>query len=88
MGGLCVLVPLLAMFVSGVGVLFRLVVLAEIMMERGLMMVMGSGMVMAGSPMMMLARWMLSHGIFLPNRFLKMDAGCNVLIDIIVPAKL
>ena len=28
-------------------------------------------MVMGGGPMMMLARWMLSHGIFLPNRFLK-----------------
>ncbi len=77
-GGLCALVPLLAMFVSGFGVLLSLFVLAKIVMERGLMMMMGSSMMMAGSPMMMLARWMLSHGIFLPHRFLKMDAGCHL----------
>jgi hypothetical protein len=90
-GSLGVLVALLAVLASRLGVLFSLVVLPKIVMMRGLMMMMGSGMVMSSGLMMMVARRMLRrlcHGVFLPNRFLKMDAGCTLSIDIIVPTKL
>ncbi len=86
-GGFGVFVPLLTMFMSRFRVLLRLFVLAKIVMMCGLMM-MSSGMVMGGGLMMMLARRMLSHGIFLPNRFLKVDAGCALFIDSIVLTKL
>jgi hypothetical protein len=87
-GGRGVLVSLLAMFVSRFGVLFRLFVLAKIVMMGGLVMMMGSSMMMRGGLMMMLASRMPSHGVFLPNRFLKMDAGCTLSIDSIVLTKL
>ncbi len=86
-GGFGVFVPLLTMFMSRFRVLLRLFVLAKIVMMCGLMM-MSSGIVMGGGLMMMLARRMLSHGIFLPNRFLKVDAGCALFIDSIVLTKL
>jgi hypothetical protein len=81
-------VSLFAMFVSRFGVLLRLFVLAEIMMMGGLMMMMGGSMMMRGGLMVMLDTRMPSHGVFLPNRFLKMDAGCTLSIDSIVPTKL
>jgi hypothetical protein len=65
-----VLVCLLAMFVSRFGVLFRLFMLAKIMMMGGLMMMMGGRVVMSGCLMMMLAGrmlWGLCHGVFLPT---------------------
>jgi hypothetical protein len=64
------LVCLLAMFVSHFGVLFRLFMLAKIMMMGGLMMVVGGRVVMSGRLMMMLAGrmlWGLCHGVFLPT---------------------
>jgi hypothetical protein len=76
------------MLVGRVGVLLRLFVLAKIVMVGGLVMMMGSSMMMRGGLMMMLSSRMPSHGVFLPNRFLKMDAGCNLSIDSIVPTKL
>jgi hypothetical protein len=51
-----VLVPLLAVLVSDVGVLLRLVVLVEIVEMRRLEMVMGRRVVMGGRLMVMLAR--------------------------------
>jgi hypothetical protein len=45
-GGRCVLVPASAMFVSSVGMLFRLFVLAEIMMVGRLVMMVGGGVMM------------------------------------------
>jgi hypothetical protein len=83
-----VLVSLLAMLVSRVGVLLRLFVLTKIVMVGGLVMMMGSSMMMRGGLMVMLDTRMPSHGVFLPNRFLKMDAGCTLSIDSIVPTKL
>ena len=86
-----VLVSLIAMFVSRFGMLLRVFVLAEVMMMGGLMMMMRGGVVMSGGLMMMLTCRMLrglSHGIFLPNQSLKMDAGCSLSIDSIVPTKL
>ncbi len=65
-----VFVSLLAMFVSGCGVLLRLFVLAEVMMMGGLMVMMGRSVVMSGGLMMMLTCRRLrglSHGIFLPT---------------------
>jgi len=64
-GGRRVLVRLLAMFVSRFGVLFRLFVLAKIMMMGGLMMTVGGRVVMSGCLMMMLTGrmlWGLCHG--------------------------
>jgi hypothetical protein len=49
----------LAMFVSGVGVVFRLFMLAEIVMVRSLMVMMGGGVVVGGRIVVMLARRML-----------------------------
>jgi hypothetical protein len=51
-GGRSMLVSLLAMFVSRVGVLFRLFVLAKIMMVGSLMVMMCGSVVMSGSLMM------------------------------------
>ena len=50
-----VLVPLLAMLMCGLGVLLRLLVLAELMVMGGLVVMMGGGMVMRGCLQMMLA---------------------------------
>ena len=65
-----VLVSLLAMFVSRFSVIFRLFVLAKIMMKGSLMMMMRGRMVMSGSLMMMLTGRMLRfcHGAIPPNR--------------------
>jgi hypothetical protein len=76
-----VLVSLLAMFMSRFGVIFRVFVLAKVMMMRGLMMMMRGGVVMRGGLMMMLTGWMLRglcHGATPPNRSWKMDAGWTV----------
>ena len=64
------LVPLLAMLMSGLGVLLRLLVLAELMVMGGLMMMMGGGMVMGGRLQMMLAGGVLRfcHGAVPPDR--------------------
>jgi hypothetical protein len=65
-GSRSVLVCLLRMFVSSIGMLFRLFVLAKIMMVGGLMMMMSSSVVMSGGLMMMLACLMfrgLCHGV-------------------------
>lgn len=70
-GGRRVLVSLLAVFVSHLGVLLRLLMLAEIVMMGGLVMMVGGGVVMSGGLMMMLAGRMLRrlcHGAFPPNR--------------------
>ncbi len=69
-GGRRVLLSLLAMFVSRVGVILRLFVLAKIMMMGGLMMMMGGGVVMSGGLMMMLTGRMfrLCHSAIPPNR--------------------
>ena len=65
-GGCRVLVCLLAVFVSRFGVLFRLFVLAKIMMMGGLMMMVGGRVVMSSCLMMMLTGrmlWGLCHGV-------------------------
>ena len=70
-GGRAVLVPVLAVLVCRFGVLFRLFVLAKIVMMGGLMMMVGGGVVMSRGLMMMLAGRMLRglcHGAFPPNR--------------------
>jgi hypothetical protein len=54
-GGRGVFVALLAMFVSRSRVLFRLFVLAHIMMMGGLMMMVRGGVVMSGRQMVVLA---------------------------------
>jgi hypothetical protein len=85
-----VLVSLLAMFVSRVGVLFRVFVLAEVVMMGGLMMMMRGSVMISGGLMMMLTGRMLRglcHGAFLPTGLGKMDAGCSLAIDSIVPTK-
>jgi hypothetical protein len=67
-----VLVSLLAMFVSRVGMLFRVFVLAEVMMMGGLMMMMRGSVMISGGLMMMLTGRMLRglcHGAFLPTGF-------------------
>jgi hypothetical protein len=89
-GGRGVRASLLAMFVSRVGVLFCLFLLAEVMMMGGLMMMMGGSVMISGGPMMMLTGRMLRgvcHGAFLPTGLGKMDAGCSLAIDNIVPTK-
>jgi len=60
-----VLVPLLAMLMRGLGVLLRLLVLADFMVMCGLVVMMGGGMVMGGCLQMMLAGWVLGfcHGV-------------------------
>jgi hypothetical protein len=65
-----VLVSLLAMFVSRVGMLFRVFVLAEVVMMGGLMMMMRGSVMISGGLMMMLTGRMLRglcHGAFLPT---------------------
>ena len=59
-----VLVPLLAMLMRGLGVLLRLLVLADFMVMGGLMVMMGGGMVMGGCLQVMLAGRVLGfcHG--------------------------
>ena len=61
-----VLVPLLTVLVGGVGMLLRLVMLAQVVMVRCLMVVMGCGVVVSGGAVMMLARWMrgFGHGVY------------------------
>jgi hypothetical protein len=66
-GGLRVLVPVLAMFVSSLGVLFCLFVLAKIVMMGRLMMMVGGSVMMSGRLMMMLAGRMPCHALFLPT---------------------
>ena len=68
-----VLMSLLAVFVRGLRVFLRLLVLAEVVMMGGLMVMMRGGVVMSGGLMMMLARRMLRlcHGVVPPNRQLK-----------------
>jgi len=68
-----VLVPLLAMLMRGLGVLLRLLVLADFMVMGGLVVMMGGGMVMGGCLQMMLAGWMLGfcHGAVPPDRIEK-----------------
>ena len=81
MGGRRVLVCLLAMFVSRFGVLFRLFVLAKIMMMGGLMMMVRGRVVMSGCLMMMLTGrmlWGLCHGVFLQP---VLEDGCPVVAD-------
>ena len=90
-GGRRVLVCLLAMFMSRFGVLFRLFVLAKIMMMGRLMMMVGGRVVMSGCLMMMLTGrmlWGLCHGVFLPTSPLKADAGCSLDIESIVLTKM
>jgi hypothetical protein len=53
-GGRCVFVPGSAMFVGSVGMLFRLFVLAEIMMVGRLVMMVGGGVMISGGLMMVL----------------------------------
>jgi hypothetical protein len=68
-------VPLLAMFMSYVGVLFRLFVFAEIMMMGGLVMMVRRCVVMSGSLVMMLTGrmlWGLCHGAIPPNQSKRM----------------
>ena len=70
-GGRGVLVSLLTMFVSCVGVLLRLFVLAEIMMMGGLVMMMRRRVVLSGSLVMVLTGRMLRglcHGAIPPNQ--------------------
>ena len=89
-GGRGVLVSLLAMFVSRFRVPLRLFVLAEVMMMGGLMMMMRGSVMISGGLMMMLAGRMLRglcHGASLPTGLGKMDAGCSLAIDSIVPTK-
>ena len=80
MGGRGVLVGMLTMFVRRHGVLLRFLVLAEIVMMRGLVMMMRGGVVMGGGLMMMLARRMLRS---LPwgcssEPALENSAGCSL----------
>ena len=58
-----VLVALFALFLSRGRVLFRLFVLAHIVMMRCLMVMMRGGVVVSGSLMVMLARRMLGHSM-------------------------
>jgi hypothetical protein len=85
-----VLVSLLAMFVSRFGMSLRVFVLAEVMMMGGLMVMMGGSVVISRGLMMMLTGRMLRglcHGAFLPTGLGKIDAGCSLAIDSIVPTK-
>ena len=59
MGGRGVLVSLLTMFVSCVGVLLRLFVLAPLVMMGRLMVMMRGGVVVSGGGVVMLTRRML-----------------------------
>jgi hypothetical protein len=54
MGGRCIFMPGSAMFVSSLGMLFRLFVLAEIMMVGRLVMMVGGGVMISGGLMMVL----------------------------------
>jgi hypothetical protein len=67
-GGLGMPVTMLAMLMSGLGVLFRLLVLAKIVKMGGLVMVVSCGVVMRGSLMMMFTCRMfrLCHLVFPP----------------------
>jgi hypothetical protein len=72
-GGRRVLVSLLAMFVSCVGVLFRLFVFAQIMMMGSLVMMMRRCVVLSGSLVVVLTGRMLRgrglcHGAIPPNQ--------------------
>jgi hypothetical protein len=86
-----VLVSLLAMFMSRFGVIFRVFVLAKVMMMRGLMMMMRGGVVISGGLMMMLTGWMprgLCHGATSSQPIL--ENGCrldSLAIDSIVSTK-
>jgi hypothetical protein len=67
-------VPEFAMFVSSLGVLLRLCVLAQIVMMGSLMVMVGGSMVMGGGLMMMLTGRMLRrlcHLALLPNQLVK-----------------
>ena len=68
-----VLVPLLAMLMRGLGVLLRLLVLAEFIVMGGLVVMMGGGMVMGGCLQMMLAGRVLGfcHGAVPSDRIEK-----------------
>ena len=66
-----VLVGEIAMFLGRGGVLFRLVMVAVLMMMRGLVMMVRSGMVVSGGGVVMLARRMLGgfcHGHTPPGK--------------------
>jgi hypothetical protein len=58
-GGRCMFVPDSTMFVSSLGMLFRLFVLAEIMMVGRLVMMVGGSMMISGGLMMVLHGRML-----------------------------
>lgn len=62
------------MFVSSLGMLLRLVVLAEIMMVGGLVMMVGGGVMVSGGLMVVLTGRMLRrlcHVVVLPNQSAK-----------------
>jgi hypothetical protein len=72
MGRSRVLVGKLAVFVSRLGVVLRLLVLTEVVVVRRLMVMMGGGVVMGGGRVVVLARLMrrLCHGVILPCEIL------------------
>jgi hypothetical protein len=81
---------LLAMFVSGVGVLLRLFVFAEIMMMGGLVMMMRRCMVLSGSLVMVLTGRMLRglcHGAVPPNQHSKKEVVAGIWGDLLLSAR-
>jgi hypothetical protein len=82
------LLALLAMFMSRVGVILRLFVLAQIMMKGGLMMVMRGRAVMSGGPMVMLTGFDFAMALFLSQPVVeKLVAGCSFdMVRLLLPA--
>jgi hypothetical protein len=80
-----VLVTLLAILVCGLGVLLRVLVLADIMEVGGLEMMMGCGRMMSGGLMMMLARGMLvlRHDNLLSIRSGRFTPGSQLQLDMV-----
>jgi hypothetical protein len=69
--GLRMFLPRFAMFVSGLGMRLRLILLANLVMMGGLMMMVGRSVMKSGGLMMMLNSRMLRrlcHAVFLPNQ--------------------
>ena len=77
-------VPRFTMFVSSVGMLFRLFFLAKLVMMGGLVMMMGGSVMVSGGLKMMLTGRMfgrLCHVVFLHNQPMKRIAGCSTHIE-------
>ena len=63
-----VLVPLLTVLMGCVSVRLSLLVLAHVVMMSRLVMMVCGGVVVCGGLVMMLTRWMFSHGVYSTGR--------------------